>query len=174
MTAPSAYVVHRTRERLRLRIREKRNDAEYFEQVHRELARTCDDVDVRINPTTGSVLLIHPEIDSAQLHARLSELESFHVFEGPEPGTPALTPLAAGISRIDHAISESSGGAADLRTLLFIGIMALAMRQLMRGQIMVPALALVWNAFDLAARHAIKPSEVGEGPMDSPQDNMPD
>lgn len=160
---PQAYVVHRTRERCRLRIRDKRNDQAYFEELRGRIAESVDGADVRVNPITGSVLVSHGNMSVSELEGRLTETSMFELLDGPQPEAPALEHLFSGISRIDQAITESSGGGADLRTFMFIGIMAMAMQQMLRGNVMVPAMALLWNAMDLAGRKSLWPEHTSPG-----------
>lgn len=164
---PQAYVVHRTRERCRLRIREKRNDEAYFEELRGRLAENINGVYVHVNPITGSVLVSHGHMTFSELEGRLAETSMFELVDGPRPETPALESLFSGISRIDHAITEGSGGAADLRTFMFIGMMALAMQQLLRGNVMVPAMTLLWNAMNLAGRTTPWPENTSAGDTNS-------
>jgi hypothetical protein len=58
---PGVRLVHRTRDRMRLRISEKRKDIRYFVDMYEILRKIPGVTDVVINPVTGSVLLYFPE-----------------------------------------------------------------------------------------------------------------
>ena len=60
--------------------------------------------------------------------------------------------LQSALSRFDGAIASETAGSADLRTLMFVGLMALTLRQAWRGEIMAPALPLLGMALSLADR----------------------
>lgn len=151
---PRAYIVHRTRERLRLRIPDQRNDDEFFEAVWAELDALPEGLDVRVRPSTASVLLAHPELPFAALAPRLRESKLFTLADEPRPSRPGLAPLIAAASKIDRSLRKGTFGSTDLRTLLFIAIVALAIRQLIRGELLGPAVPLLWIALQVAERIA--------------------
>ncbi len=159
---PRAQIVHQVRGRLRLRIQERRKDTEYFETVREHLEDLPGVESVRVNSVTGSVLLLHPELDFDQLAPRLSDSELFQLLAGPPPEVPAFAPLQSGLAGIDRLVGEGSGGGVDLRTIAFMITMGMAIRQVMRGQIMVPAFTLMWHAMDLVFRKAGESGEPGE------------
>lgn len=76
----------------------------------------------------------------------------FEIAEGSEPETPALTPLFSGIRKLDQAIVSSTSGSVDLRTLLFVGALIIAIRQMRRGELFSPALPLLWSAMEMVSR----------------------
>ncbi|MEN8165987.1 MAG: HMA2 domain-containing protein [Pseudomonadota bacterium] len=147
---PRAHIVHQLRGRLRLRIREKRQEPEYFEELLNRLQSVTGVSEVRVNQTTGSLLLLHPELPYAELEAQLNELELFEIVATPEAKGSALNPVFAGFSWLDQAISEESIGHFDLRSLVFIGLVGLAAHQMYRGNITVPAIPLLLSALSLA------------------------
>ena len=54
---PKAIIVHQTRDRLRLRVRQKRKDLAFFLEFYEQLRRTPAVEEICMNPTTGSVLV---------------------------------------------------------------------------------------------------------------------
>jgi len=150
---PTAYVLHRVRGRVRFRIRERRRDTGYFESLRSRLG-ALPGFDVHTNPARGTVLVVHPDMPYEELSKRLDELRLFHVADGPEPHPPALSFLFAGFEQIDKQLLSGSDGSVDLRTLVFIAALALAIRQMSRGDIISPALPLLWSAMEMASRFA--------------------
>lgn len=146
---PSAHIVHQLHGRLRLRVREKCQDQEFFEEVRECLEGLSAVTEVKINCNTGSVLLLHPEASYPEVEAELRELRLFDLSDAPEPQTPALSPVLSGLSSINRALSSGSAGGVDLRTVAFVGVMALVLRQILRGQIIGPALPMVVMALNL-------------------------
>jgi len=57
MTRPRARIVHRTTQRLRLRIDERRRDLGYFLRLYEYLRRLPGVEEVQADPLTGSALL---------------------------------------------------------------------------------------------------------------------
>jgi len=145
-----AYVVHELRGRLRLRIPvEHRGDETLFQSIADRLLQ-IEGVDaVSTDALTGSVL-IHHALPGDDLKAQLTREDLFNLeTPPPRPVRHGFAPLSKGISAFDNGLREVSGGAADLRTLLFLTLVGLAIRQAARGEIMIPAAALLWNAFAL-------------------------
>jgi hypothetical protein len=147
-----AYIVHQIPGRVRLRIRDKRQDQAYFEELCGRLEPLDCVEDVRVNCNTGSIILRHPNKSYAEVETELRQLKLFEIAEGPEPETPALRPLLSGISRIDQVIREESSGVANIRTVVIVVAVLLAIRQFRRGELLGPALPLLWNALALAGR----------------------
>ena len=162
---PRAHVVHRTRERTRLRVPSRRDDVEFFEKAHATLSESVGEV--RVNAGTGSILLLHPHLPSEALDAMLRESALFELSDEPAPPVKALEPLMAGVSKLDRTIAGLTAGAADLRTVLFVVAVALAIRQLLRGNVVGPAIPLLWMALELAGRIAAS-VERDDAPGDGP------
>jgi hypothetical protein len=159
---PRAQIVHQVRGRLRMRIQERRKDVDYFEAVRQHLEDLPGVESVRVNSVTGSVLLLHPELDFDELAPRLCDSDLFQLLAGPPPEVPAFAPLQGGLAGIDRLLGEGTGGGVDLRTVAFIVTMGMAIRQVMRGQIMVPAFTLMWHAMDLVFRNSGESGESDE------------
>jgi len=147
-----AYIVHQIPGRVRLRIRDKRQDPAYFEALCRQLQPLDCLEDVRVNSNTGSIILRHAETPYAEVETELRQLRLFEIAEGPEPETPALRPLQSGLSKLDQLIREESLGVANLRTIVIVAAVLLAIRQFRRGNLLGPAVPLLWNALELAGR----------------------
>jgi hypothetical protein len=149
---PRAHIVHQTRNRVRLRIREKRQDQEYFEEVKGRLASLKGVGEVRVNSNTGSVVLLHPGKPFEEIAPGLQQPDLFVLFAGPEPEFSALTKLQTGIAKVNQIVSQGTAGVADLKTVAVIVLVALAIRQIRRGSLIGPALPLLWSALDIALR----------------------
>ncbi len=161
---PRAYIVHQVRGRLRLRIREKRQDPDYFQEICPQLESLAGISEVSFNDNTGSLLLRHPELPFTELGPRLSELGLFELVEGPEPKSTALNPVFSGFSWIDKTISDGSTGKVDLRSLAFLGLIGLSAQQIYRGNILGPAIPMLLSALDLAQQIIQSKTEIDEEP----------
>jgi hypothetical protein len=149
---PRAYLVHRLAGRTRLRIRERRQDTDYFDRVHRQLIWLPGVESVRVNSGTGSVLVLHPDTPYATLERRLQALELFRIVPGREPSEAPLATLQTGVARLDGLVGSGLAGGLDLRTLAVMAAAGLAIRQMARGEVLGPGLPLLWNAFELILR----------------------
>ena len=146
---PAAHVVHQLPGRLRLRIPQKRKDPAFFDRLKARLAEIEGIERVSVDDLTGSVL-IHHYLSREELDALL-ETDLELALEAPPtpPARHALTPLGAAIHAVDHGLQRATQGTTDFRALLFVLLVALAIRQFLRGEVMIPAVAFLWNAFDL-------------------------
>ncbi|MDX1697954.1 MAG: hypothetical protein R3308_06670 [Thiohalobacterales bacterium] len=149
---PAAYVLHEIRGRVRLRVREKCKDPMYFEEARRRLTELPGIDEVRINCNNGTILLLHTDESLERLESRLRPLGLFDLNRGPEPVKPALAQLSSGIAMVDAAVQESSGGRVDLRTLAYIAMMGFTLHQIVRGNLLGPAIPMMGQALTLLDR----------------------
>jgi hypothetical protein len=162
--SPRAYPVHRTQARIRLRIPERRNDEAFFEELWAELDGIPEPLTVHVNPSTASVLLVHPTLPFEALEPHLRGSALFTFVDEPCPSPRALNPLVSTVSAIDRGLAKLTAGSADLRTVLFVAVVALAIRQLLRGELLGPAIPLLLAAVQIGDRisAADPPSPHGE------------
>lgn len=144
-----AYQVHRTAERLRLRVPDRRHDAAFFSGLGERLSALPGIVEVSGNPVSAGLLI---RLDPTHEQDPVPAIEAaglIQIVAGPPPLSPALTAFRRATQRIDRDLEERTGGSADLRTLAFVLLLALALRQALRGQLLAPAASLLWYAFEL-------------------------
>lgn len=153
---PTAYVVHRTRQRMRLRVPEKRGEPEWFGQAAASLER-LDWVDrVETGPLSASLILYGDA--TGDLNERLAQIDVFQ-FQPQAPRVPPATEqIKHGLARIDRALQSPDDGRTNLRSLLFLLMLILAGVQMARGQVMVPAVSLLWYAMQLVLEARTEPS----------------
>lgn len=162
------FVAHRTADRTRLRLAERapaqgraKHQAELLrlaERLRQDLSQDLpeDDRLLRIEPrpTTGSLIIEHSAVERLDLASLLAGAGCRLVDAPEDPAVPGLSPLWSGLRQVDQGVRRTSSGSADLRTLLFLLLLGLAVAQLLRGQVLAPAASLLWYAFDLALRGA--------------------
>lgn len=154
----TAHVVHHLPGRLRLRIPEKRMNQIYFDNLKAQALEFGGVEHVSVDPLTGSLLIRHVLADEELTTLLQTDLE-LDLEPAPVPvGRDALASLGASINTVDHRLKRATGGATDLRVLLFMLLVGMAIRQILRGQVMIPAAALLWNAFELVLH---RPSDTG-------------
>lgn len=145
---PTAHIVHRLRRRVRLKVPDKRRDTDWFAQTASLLAQVAGVRNVEIHTLSGS-LLIHHQPD-AGLEERLASTGLFLVTDELVASPPVLDPIMDGIYRSHRKLERRTGGRANLQTVL-IGLLVLgAVVQTLRGQVMAPAISLIWYAASLA------------------------
>ena len=144
---PTAYVVHRTRQRVRLRIPQMRGDTEWFAETAAAL-ESLDWVDrVETGPISSSLILFCDATERLDDH--LSKVDVFEFQREVPKVPPAAEQMKNGLSRIDRALHTSSLGDINLRSLLFLLMLVLAGVQMVRGKVMAPAISLLWYAMEL-------------------------
>jgi hypothetical protein len=153
---PSAYIKHQLPGRVRLKIPQKRGDFRYFDRIA-ELFTGCPGItQLQLNPSAASILVCHgTETDFLNIAEFAQANGLFTIVEPPEEETftipylpiPKLT--STGLNRLDESLMDFSQGRLDGRSLLFLSLIGLAIRQMAKGHIMGPASTLLWYAFSL-------------------------
>lgn len=147
---PSAYLVHRTPTRLRLRIPERRGDRFFFAAAQEHLGTLEGVSALCATPATGSILVQHgPDLRLTELEEQARRTGLF-ALAGVAPREPPLAEqLARRFAALDAAVRRSTGGAEDGASLLLLGLLVAALVQLARGNVAVPALTATWYALHL-------------------------
>jgi hypothetical protein len=144
---PRGRVCHLTTGRLRVKIPEKRNDPAFFDRVEERLC-SWNSVDrVETNPLTGSVLVFFSDL--AQLffdHQSSNDLFSIDPDDFVAE-TAGLAEHAVGFFECaDKRVQDWTGGAANLRTAIFLSLLLGGVYQVLRGNIAAPGATLLWYA----------------------------
>jgi hypothetical protein len=144
-----AQIVHTLPGRTRFRIPARRHDAAYFARLDTQLRQLAGVSAVTSNPTTASVLVLH--MDSAQqtlldylgqsgwISSAVAAAPSSARWESASPQLATWFPPAFPFHK------------NDMRIGLVLLLLTLAARQIMRGEIMIPAASLLWYALEAAA-----------------------
>jgi len=145
---PEAQVVHRIAGRTRLRISGKRNDMIYFSRLA-ESIMNCPGVEqASVNPITGSLIVRHAvSFEEVVSYAQAQQL--FQLTDSP-PATRLRARVAQGLEETSRNLEKVSGGEVDLDGLLIMGLTGLAIHQAIEGNIMAPAVTLIWYALSAA------------------------
>ncbi len=163
MSPPRAYVAHRARGRLRLRVPERRNDAGYFETLAAALRGVRGVREVSANPGTGSVVLrVEDDSEDGSLLGPAVREGLFELHE--EPGPPRDTPLsgiARALSGVGASLQSRTEGRWDLSSLSFYALVGAGLYQLARGKFMPAGGALLITAINLVNREADRQRQDG-------------
>lgn len=142
---PEAKIEHRIIGRLRLRLPSMRGDTEYFTELREALSDLPSTGVVTITPATGSVLFEDTSLGTASLRRIAREHGWFEML--PEMGSPGPREAAVQPAPLPGVLDSR-----ELRVPLILILLALALVQAARGQLMVPALGLLWFAYELSRR----------------------
>jgi hypothetical protein len=149
---PAARISHFTTRRLRIRVPEKRRDAEFFSTVAERLA-SWDAVErVETNPLTASILVYftdaHRLLAEAAAKNDLLDID-FDAIE-PRAAEPVVTRAAIrSFETADGALRRWTENQVDMRSVLFLLLFVGGLYQLLRGRLGMPAPGLLWYAGDL-------------------------
>lgn len=146
-----AYIVHSTPGRVRLRIPGKRGDAIYFAGLEAALTKCADVETVQVNVRAASVLITQMQgssLPSVADFARRHKLFSLKQAEAT-PVRSLGEIVAAQIAEADRLIATGSRGRLDSQSIFFLLFLGLGLKQMWRGQIMQPAIPLLWRAMEI-------------------------
>ena len=139
--------MHRSRGRLRLKLPNKCRDADWLQRTASRLEQLPDVERVDVTAVSGSLLIHHRA--GPELMERLSSTGLFSIVDSPLSTPPVLDRIAEGVYRSDRSLERRTGGRINLRTLLILVLIALAIVQSVRRRIMVPAITLLMFAAQL-------------------------
>tara|TARA_B100000614_G_C14499859_1_gene474219 strand:+ start:430 stop:873 length:444 start_codon:yes stop_codon:yes gene_type:complete len=141
---PEAFIGHRSPGRLRLKLPDHKGDSSFFARVAETIAALPMVTAVRVNPLTGSVLVLHGgDADAILAH-------------GDEAGLFALA------RRPFAPPSAAEAEPFDPSALIAFVIAALGVVQVFRGNILGPAAGLFWIALSVARNALASAAEEGQ------------
>lgn len=157
---PAARVSHFTTRRLRLKIPEKRRDAAFFIYVAERLAAWDSVERVESNPLTASILIHFSDLQRLLLEAveknDLFDID-FDAALAPQ-SDPAVTRTAVqSFEMSDLALRRWTENQLDMRSIVFLLLLAGGVFQLMRGRLNTPAPTLLWYAGNLLGLWSDRP-----------------
>jgi hypothetical protein len=147
---PQARVCHFASGRLRVKILDKRRDEAFFGTVRERLSSWASIERVEVNPLTASVLVQFSDLDALFAENALKNdlfAVDYDALEAAAEPPPAITEQAAlAFSKADSVVRQWTSGGADLRSAIFLLLIAGGIYQLLRGNIAAPAATLLWYA----------------------------
>ncbi len=149
---PAARISHYTPRRLRIKVPEKRRDRAFFDSVAEQLATWGSVERVETNPLTASVLIHFSEPEKLFLEAAakndLFDIDLDAAFA--DSSEPVMTQAAVrSFQTADNALRDWTKNEIDMRSVLFVLLLAGGVFQLLRRRLDAPAPTLLWYAGDL-------------------------
>jgi hypothetical protein len=138
-------LLHRSSGRLRVRAGSLKGRPEALEALATAVAELPDVRRVATNPATGSVLILHDAADSGPLLARLYQFEVFRRAQAPNLSVALASRFAEAGNVFEHAV----GVPFDLRAFGVVALLGMAVAQVARGNLTVPATTALWYALQL-------------------------
>ena len=146
-----AFLTHTAPGRCRFKIPSKRRDAAYFQALKDALLETSGVEQVQANPLTASVLIFYntEQVDLNDLTAQLQTANQFELSDRPMDTQTVWEKAVEGVDTIDHQLKEITSGQIDFKSLLFILLFMMAIRQLQQGAVFGAASTLFWYALQV-------------------------
>ena len=138
-------VLHCSAGRLRVRARALKGQPDALAALATLIMEWPHVLDATVNPVTGSILILHDVPDSGSL---LTQLGAFDALRMTLPA-PLSLGLASRLANVGRVLERSIGGAVDLRGVGVLGLLAMAVTQIARGSLAVPATTALWYALQL-------------------------
>ena len=141
-----AYLAHTAPGRCRFKIPSKRRDAGYFQALRDTLLDTSGVEQVEVNPLTASVLVFYDaeQVNLNELTAHLQTANQFELTNRPIDTQTVWEKAVDGVDTIDQQLKEITTGQIDFKSLLFIVLVMMTVRQLQQGAVFAPAITLIW------------------------------
>lgn len=144
----TAYIVHHTPGRVRLRIPGRRDDAAFFREVEERVQQCASVREVRSNPTTASILVRYT--NDASLMNEIAEVGLSELVR-LEIGLPPIEPIGQRFTQrlqsIDHRIHAATAGQVDGSGLTLLVLLCSSLFQIVRGrEVFGAAVPLLWYA----------------------------
>ena len=150
---PGAYIVHQLNSRVRLRLDEMRHNDEFFDQAIDELSTLDCLSNFNTNRVSGSIVLHYADSEWSVVADELEKLNLFKIVKVEKKmRSPAMGPVLSNIHRLNREIYQGSNGRVDLRTIAYLALMLLTIRQILQGHILGPALPMLMHAWSLAEK----------------------
>jgi hypothetical protein len=142
-------VLHDSPGRLRVRATTLKGEAASLGALAAKIADLPRVRAARANPETGSILVLHDD-DVTALTAALSRHDA--LLAAVEPPAPLSTELARELAGVGAALEHRLGAGVDVRGLGAIALLAIAVMQISRGHVFMPAATAIWYALNLLQR----------------------
>ena len=147
--SPSAHVVHALPGRVRIKIPSKQGDMRYFSRLYEKLTSYPGMTAMHTNYMTESLLVEHPAMKLMQLQQYAKKRQLFSLDDLEYRSKAVWEKASLGLEAIDSKLTGITKGDVDFRSVVFLVLLVLAVRQLFRGQILAPAATLFWYALEL-------------------------
>jgi hypothetical protein len=146
---PQAQVVHACTGRARLRIPALRYNEAYFTGLTQRLEHCHGVVAVETNAATASIVIRH--------HGPFAHIAEFataeQLFTLPTlvaSSESALRGASQSLRGVNDMVQGFTRGVLDAPSLVYVGLVGLAVVQALRGNVAGPSTTLLWSALSLA------------------------
>lgn len=139
-------IAHQTSGRVRIDLPAKRGDAAYFSSLSQQMAGLNEVLAVRTNPLTGSLIIEYDGPLDALLH-RFDDM-AIDILAQPAAAGAGTAAAARDAATQNSALPYRLVSGRNMHPMVLVGLAfgALGLVQVVRGQVLVPALSAFWYA----------------------------
>ena len=149
---PEALVVHKTDNRLRIRIPSKKGDAVFFEEILSAFSGSGFDTPF-IKAETGSILFEKDGIDGRAVAEFARKNDLFRLDSHIPDQRPVAWRIAEPIGRLSEFLSKYTVGQLDMPSLAFLILLAVGIREIATGNFKSPPwYTAFWYAFGVFSK----------------------
>ena len=130
---PEAIIVHRTNERLRLRIPSEKGETDYFTRLKASIMKFQKYDVIETNPFTCSLLIIQKNLECDEL---ITYAEKNKLFSVRTPGfllDSIATQITRPIGSLNGFLNRFTKGELDLTSMTFLTLIGVGLFQIIRG-----------------------------------------
>ncbi|HUK55852.1 MAG TPA: hypothetical protein VLY20_04260 [Nitrospiria bacterium] len=161
--------------RVRIKIPSRKGDLAFFAALKDKLPGSAEILGIQrieMNPTTGSVLVVHhADFKAPELAVISGYLEQMGLVK-LEPIDASKNPVSRNIAKtfqnMNQQITDFTSGEIDLQSMALLGLLGLGLFQISRGQFMIPAISAFWYAATLLKDQPVQ-KNVQEQKIDNPE-----
>ncbi len=139
-------IAHQTSGRVRIDLPAKRGDTAYFSTLSQQIAGLGEVLAVRTNPITGSLIIEYDGPFDALLH-RFDDM-AIDILAQPASARNGAAAATRWAAEQDSALPFRLVSGRNVHPMVLVGLAfgALGLVQVVRGQVLVPALSAFWYA----------------------------
>lgn len=153
---PNAFITHATQGRVRIKIPDRKGDSTYFSSLKEKLVGLSELPGIQrveANPMTGSILVLHAldlQATDLEMVAQYGEFNNLFCLRlsPPQQASAPGRPVQA-LQETNRKVGVLTGGEIDAEILAILGLLGIAVVQLKRGNIMIPAVSALWYVYSL-------------------------
>ncbi|MDA8241725.1 MAG: hypothetical protein M0Z67_15340 [Nitrospiraceae bacterium] len=146
---PLAFISHRTRSRIRIRVPSKKGDHAFFASVAEKMSAVEGIGTVGANPLTASVLLLHSSDPDRIIERSVAE-GFFRIGDAAHTRTNLHRRVFTAFDTADAALRDVTGNELDVGGTAFLALVGMGIYQIWRGNIAaIPWYAAAWYALNI-------------------------
>ena len=146
---PEAYIGHKTKGRLRLRVPSKKGDGVYLKKITEEFASLPGIAQVIVNTGTSSVLFLHNLSEDA-IMGHLSASGLFRLSGAPTAQGDVHLGVKGCFREMSGKVEKATGGTMGISEIAFLALFGAGVMQIGRGNFTaIPWYTAFWYALNI-------------------------